>query len=286
MLEARGLSIGYGKTPIGAGLNLAIKPGEILCLLGPNDCGKTTLFCTLMGLLPAVDGTALLGGKPITTQTRAQIARAIAYVPQAHAPPFPFEALDVVLMGRTARLGAFAQPSATDRSLAHAAMARMGIGALAHRDYSRLSGGQRQLVLIARALAQDAPLIVMDEPTASLDFGNQAQVLAQIEMLARSATTDGRGVILSTHDPDQAFALNARVLLMHNGGVLADGARIAGADRCQPKRRVWLGRHGRNNTLGAPRLPAVIGRPFGARNRADHPLSPVAAWYQSFRSGG
>lgn len=224
MLEARGLSIGYGKTPIGAGLNLAIKPGEILCLLGPNGCGKTTLFRTLMGLLPAVDGTVLLGGKPITAQTRAQIARAIAYVPQAHAPPFPFEALDVVLMGRTARLGAFAQPSAADRSLAHAAMERLGIGALAHRDYSRLSGGQRQLVLIARALAQDAPLIVMDEPTASLDFGNQAQVLAQIEMLARSATTDGRGVILSTHDPDQAFALNARVLLMHNGGVLADGA--------------------------------------------------------------
>jgi iron complex transport system ATP-binding protein len=107
--------------------------------------------------------------------------------------------------------------------LAQAAMQQLGIGGLAARDYSRLSGGQRQLVLIARALAQDTPLIVMDEPTASLDFGNQAQVLAHIEMLARDANTNGRGVILSTHDPDQAFALNARVLLIHNGSVLADG---------------------------------------------------------------
>jgi len=103
------------------------------------------------------------------------------------------------------------------------AMERLGIGDLAHRDYSRLSGGQRQLVLIARALAQDTPLIVMDEPTASLDFGNQAQVLAQISRLADAASAEGRGVILSTHDPDQAFALNARALLMHEGRIRADG---------------------------------------------------------------
>lgn len=224
MLEAHDLAIGYGTTRIGSDLGLAIAPGDILCLLGPNGCGKTTLFRTLLGLLPALSGDVLLGGKPITTQTRAEIARRIAYVPQAHAPPFPFEALDVVLMGRTARLGIFAQPGTLDRDSALGAMQRLGIGDLAHRDYSRLSGGQRQLVLIARALAQDAPLIVMDEPTASLDFGNQAQVLSQIDVLVRDATSEGRGVILSTHDPDQAFALNARVLLMHNGHVAADGA--------------------------------------------------------------
>lgn len=223
MLEARDLSIGHGHVLISTGLDLTIAPGEILCLLGPNGCGKTTLFRTLLGLLPALGGTVLLNGQPITAMTRARIARAIAYVPQAHAPPFPFEVLEVVLMGRTARLGPFAQPGKADRAAAVDALRQLGIQDLAHRDYSRLSGGQRQLVLIARALAQEAGLIVMDEPTASLDFGNRVQVLAQVERLARSAATQGRGVILSTHDPDQAFALNARVLLLHGGGVLADG---------------------------------------------------------------
>lgn len=223
MLEARDLAIGYGAQQVGAGLTLIVQAGDILCLLGPNGCGKTTLFRTLLGLLPALSGTVNLGRAPITTQSRAEIARRIAYVPQAHAPSFPFEALEVVLMGRTARLGVFAQPGKPDRAVARAAMERLGIGDLAHRDYSRLSGGQRQLVLIARALAQDTPLIVMDEPTASLDFGNRAQVLDQIGTLARNAGSDGRGVILSTHDPDQAFALEARVLLMHDGKVRADG---------------------------------------------------------------
>ncbi len=223
MLEARDLAIGYGPTEIGSGLGLRVAGGDILCLLGPNGCGKTTLFRTLLGLLPALSGTVALGGKPLSAQSRAAIARQIAYVPQAHAPPFPFEALEVVLMGRTARLGLFGQPGRHDRACAFQALERLGIADLAHRDYARLSGGQRQLVLIARALAQEAQLIVMDEPTASLDFGNQAQVLAQIATLAEGAAADGRGVIMSTHDPDQAFALNAHVLLMKAGRTFAEG---------------------------------------------------------------
>lgn len=223
MLKAQELSIGYGKTRIGSGLNLSVQSGDILCLLGPNGCGKTTLFRTLLGLLPALSGTVMLGGKPITAQSRAEIAHQVAYVPQAHAPPFPFEALEVVLMGRTARLGLFGQPGHHDRLVAQNVMDRLGIGNLAHRDYSRLSGGQRQLVLIARALAQEAPLIIMDEPTASLDFGNQAQVLAQIASLVHDVAAQGCGVVLSTHNPDQAFVLNAQVLLMKDGVRQAQG---------------------------------------------------------------
>jgi len=223
MLTASNLAIGYGRTQVGTDINVSVAPGQVLCLLGPNGCGKTTLFRTLLGLLPPLAGQITLGGQPLQSLPRAQIARAMAYVPQAHAPPFPFEVIEVVMMGRTARLGAFAQPGKADRDAALQALAQLGIADLAARDYSRLSGGQRQLVLIARALAQEAPLIVMDEPTASLDFGNQAQVLAQIASLAQASAAAGHGVILSTHDPDQAFALNADVLAMKDGRIIASG---------------------------------------------------------------
>lgn len=218
-LATHALATGYRGHPVGRDITLAAGPGEVLCLLGPNGSGKTTLFKTLLGLIPSQGGEVLLDGTPLARLPRTEIARKVAYVPQAHAIPFAFPAEEVVLMGRTARLGTFAQPGPRDRQAAQAALARLGIGALAGRDYTRLSGGQRQLVLIARALAQETPLLVMDEPTASLDFGNQAKVLAEIAGLA----ADGLTVILSTHDPDHAFAVGTQVALLHGGNVLAVG---------------------------------------------------------------
>jgi iron complex transport system ATP-binding protein len=230
-LEAHALAFGYPDKPVGRGVDLTVGPGDVLCLLGPNGAGKTTLFKTLLGLLPPQGGSIRIGGTPLERLSRRDIAQRIAYIPQAHTPPFPFAVRDVVLMGRTARLGPFESPGRSDREAAERALDLLGIAALADADYTRISGGQRQLALIARALAQETPLLVMDEPTASLDFGNQALVLREIRRLLGK----GFGIVLSTHDPDHAFACATRVALLHDGGVLAAGtpAEVLTADHMQ-----------------------------------------------------
>ena len=220
LIEAQGLSIGYTRAVIARDVDISVRAGEVVCLLGPNGSGKTTLFKTLLGLLARLAGSVSIAGRPIESWPRQQLARHMAYVPQAHSAVFPYHVLDMVLMGRTAHLGMFSAPSEADRERALAALQLLGIEHLAQREYTRISGGQRQLALIARALAQDAPAIVMDEPTASLDFGNQALVLTEVKRLAQR----GLGIVLSTHDPDHAFAIGSRVLLLHEGCVVADGA--------------------------------------------------------------
>jgi iron complex transport system ATP-binding protein len=218
-LTARDLSIGYRNHLVGSGIDLTLAAGEVLVLLGPNGAGKTTLFRTLLGLHGALGGAVLLDGRPIAGMRPAEIARQMAYVPQAHATEFSFTALDVVLMGRTARLSAFASPGAADERVAREKLVALGIADLADHDYTRISGGQRQLTLIARALAQEAPILVMDEPTASLDFGNQAMVLGRIRDLA----AEGYGIVLSTHDPDHALLVGTRVAVIAEGGLRAVG---------------------------------------------------------------
>ena len=231
MIEARELVIGYGAKTIGRDIMLAVAPGEVLCLLGPNGSGKTTLFKTLLGLIPARGGTIRIAGDLLADLDRRSVAQRIAYVPQAHTAHFPFRVVDMVTMGRTAHLGLFAKPGSEDHARARDALALLGISALGDIEYTRISGGQRQLVLIARALAQDAPAIVMDEPTASLDFGNQVLVLRQVRRLADR----GLAVVLSTHDPHHAISLGDRVAFLHEGRVVAQGrpADVLTADRLQ-----------------------------------------------------
>lgn len=171
-LQAIGLGFGYPGKPVGRNVDLSVGPGEVVCLLGPNGSGKTTLFRTMLGLIPAQAGTILLDGVPLGT-----LARTIAYIPQAQSSQFSYSVLDIALMGRAAHLGPFSAPGSNDMDVAREALATLGIASLPESDYVQISGGQRQLVLIARALAQAAPLLLMDEPTASLDFGNQALVL-------------------------------------------------------------------------------------------------------------
>jgi iron complex transport system ATP-binding protein len=219
MLQASALSIGYQSRIVASGIDLTVQRGEVLCLLGPNGAGKTTLFKTLLGLIPALAGDVTIGGRPLGALTRTELAQSMAYVPQAQVMEFAYTVLDLVLMGRTAHLGPFSAPGARDHERAHAALADLGIADLASAEANRISGGQRQLCLVARALAQDAPLLVMDEPTASLDLGNRLLVLERV----RALRAQGYGVVFSTHDPDQARELATRVAVIAEGRLAAYG---------------------------------------------------------------
>lgn len=220
-LEARGLAIGYRHHAVGEEIDLTLSGGEVLCLLGPNGGGKTTLFRTLLGVLPALRGEVRIAGRRVGEWSREDLARQLAYVPQSHAGLFAFTVEEVVLMGRTARIGRFATPSAGDREVARQALDALGVGHLAARVYTEISGGERQLALIARALAQEAGILILDEPTASLDFGNQLRVLEHIAGLKNL----GLAVLMSTHQPEHALRVADRIAFLKAGRVVAQGGR-------------------------------------------------------------
>lgn len=223
VVEGRALAIGYPGRRVGADISLGIGHGEVLCLLGPNGSGKTTLFKTLLGLLLPLEGEVRVLGEPVADWSRAAFARKVGYVPQAHAGLFPFTVMDIVLMGRAARIERFAAPSRHDREIAADCLAALGVSHLRERIYTEISGGERQLALIARALAQEPALLVMDEPTASLDFGNQIRVLEHIGRLR------GRGiaVFMSTHQPEHALRVADRIALLAHGRLVGIGTPTA-----------------------------------------------------------
>ncbi|WP_118135629.1 ABC transporter ATP-binding protein [Oceanicella sp. SM1341] len=219
LISASDLAVGHRGRVLARGISLSLRAGETLCLLGPNGAGKTTIFRTLLGLIPPLGGEVALGGEPLDRLTRAERARRLAYVPQSLAAPFAYPAREFVLQGRTAHLGLFAAPGPADRAAAEAALATMGIAHLGPEPVTRLSGGQRQLVLIARALAQAAPALLLDEPAASLDFGNRERLLARLEALAGQ----GLGLVVSTHEPAHALRLADHVLTVDAAGRIASG---------------------------------------------------------------
>ena len=220
ILELKDIACGYGNRTVLSGVSLAIEPGENLCLLGPNGVGKTTLFRTILGAIQPQHGQVLVDGTSILTLPRRRRARLLAYVPQAHTAPFPFHVLDVVLTGRTAHISLTSSPSAHDESVARASLDRMGIEDLADRPYTELSGGERQLVLIARALAQEPRVLIMDEPSSHLDFGNQARLLSLIRSLVHERDL---AVLMSSHFPNHAFACASKVGLIKDGRLIALG---------------------------------------------------------------
>jgi iron complex transport system ATP-binding protein len=223
ILTLDSVDTGYRDRPIGRNINLRFLPDQVTCLLGSNGCGKTTLLKTILGLLPPLGGKIMVDSRPQHTWSRRQLAQFIAYVPQGHNSLFPFAVRQVVLMGRTAHLPTFATPRRRDHELADECLHTLGIVALADRPYTQLSGGERQLVLIARALAQQPKFLVMDEPTASLDFGNQIRVLEHIAALR----SRGLAILFTTHHPGHAARTADRVVLLRGGGIYGVGETAA-----------------------------------------------------------
>ena len=218
-MSVQGLSFAYGEHEVLHNISFSVDYGEFLSVLGPNGVGKSTLFRCMLGLLAPSAGGAYVDGRAVADMSARQLAYAIAYIPQSHSPVFNFSVFDMVLMGTTAQTGSFASPGKRQRSLANKALRRLGIEHLSDRGYANLSGGERQLVLIARAIAQQAKVLVMDEPSASLDFGNRLRVMRTV----RDLTQDGYAVIQSTHDPEQAYMYSDRILALHGGRVAAFG---------------------------------------------------------------
>ena len=220
MLEARDLRAGYGDKEVVHGVSFDIPRGQFVCVIGANGCGKSTLLKNLLGLVKPFGGTVHIDGKNVDGMDERERARHFAYIPQAHTPPFPFKVSDVVILGRTPYLtGMATNTSERDQVIAYRAMQQLSIEHLADSIYTELSGGQQQLVLIARALAQQPDLLVMDEPTASLDFGNQQLVLSCVYKLSRL----GMSVLMVTHDPDHALFCSDRVIMMEAGNIIGDG---------------------------------------------------------------
>ncbi len=204
------VTCGYKSTAILRDVSFSIGAGEALCLLGPNGVGKTTLFRSMLGFLKPLGGKITLDGEDVSSWSPRRLAQNIGYVPQNHTPPFAYGVLDVVTMGRMSRISPVASPSAKDVEAARSCLDQLGIAHLADRLYTEVSGGERQMVLIARALAQEPQLLIMDEPTASLDYGNQVKVLRRIAALVDS----GISVIMTTHFPDHAFLCATKVGLI------------------------------------------------------------------------
>jgi iron complex transport system ATP-binding protein len=220
LLRAERVSYSLGSRVILDDISLSLSAGDNIALLGANGAGKSTLLRILLGLSKPAAGQVLLSGLPLSRLSRRAIARQLAYVPQSHVPSFPFSVSEIVGQGRLPVTGLGHAPGAADQKAVQGALAELGIDHLRARTYTELSGGERQLVLIARAMVQQARLIILDEPVTGLDYGHQLRLLALLQRLAQK----GVCVLSSSHRPEQALASANRVLVLHEGRLIADGA--------------------------------------------------------------
>ena len=219
LLTVNNLHFSFGSIPILRGISFTVERGQLCGLFGPNGCGKTTIFKCCLKLFKTRQGKILLDNTDITRIKTSQMARLVAYVPQDHRPPFPFLVKEIVLMGRTPHMGGIFGIKETDKAKAWEALEILNITALADRPYNRLSGGQRQMVLIARAIAQGTDLILLDEPTAALDFSNQIHTWRIMRKIAATGVT----LLACSHDPNHVSWYCDQVVAMDAKGILAQG---------------------------------------------------------------
>lgn len=220
ILQVENLSFSYNRDLVLEEISFNISKGKFVGVLGGNGAGKSTLFKCILGFLDYDKGNIFIENENIKNLDLKERAKKVAYIPQSHIPSFNHQVLNVVEMGANVRLKGFgAAPGEEERKRAYEILKMLGIEELAYRGYKEISGGERQLVLIARALMQDASILMMDEPTANLDYGNQIMVLKTCKKL----TEIGYTIIQSTHHPEQAFRFFDEVILIHENKILANG---------------------------------------------------------------
>ena len=202
------------------GASISLHKGEILCILGPNGAGKTTLLSCMAGLLKPFTGTIRLCGRDLTGMSEKETARLVGFVPQMHVPSFDYRVIDFVLMGRAPHTGLFSRPTAAEEQQCMEVLDNMGLAHIAEKSYLDISGGERQQLLIARAIIQSPEAILFDEPTAHLDYGNQHRTLSRIKQMA----SEGYSVVITTHNPDHALLLGDQAAIVSKDGTVTQGA--------------------------------------------------------------
>ena len=220
MLQVEDIHFNYGKNQILKNISFDVEDGLLCGLFGPNGCGKTTLFKCCMKFLKFHKGSVIIDGIDIKKHRIEDMAKVVAYVPQEHKPPFPYLVKEVVLMGRTPHLGGFFGVKRADKEKALDALELLDISHLGDQPYNQLSGGQRQMVLIARAIAQETKLMFLDEPTSALDFSNQMKIWTLLRKVAEQGIT----ILACSHDPNHVTWFCDKVVVMNNNGIIGQGA--------------------------------------------------------------
>jgi iron complex transport system ATP-binding protein len=212
LIEMKKAKGSYENELIFENIDLTIDKGDIFTILGPNGIGKTTLLKCILGIKKLDEGSIFAKGKNTKEMSSKELSKIMAYVPQVHYSTFPFKVFDVVLMGRSPHINLFDTPEEKDIKIAEKAIDEMGISHLINKEYIYLSGGERQLVFLARALAQESELLILDEPTSHLDFGNQIRLLKTINKLSKKNLS----IVMTSHFPDHCFISSNKVAIMQN----------------------------------------------------------------------